>query len=148
MENVEDTTGLCRLIMLRKSWDIFSFSLKLLAFLIHSSKTLTTQIVVFCGNLLWITEGQDWHLLQLLTRGLLGAFKGWGQKWAFFVSPTALVLQTWKLARSFLAVGMFENCWPWASGTSSFTDVDLFIHINKAQWYRSTVGKWTLLFQF
>ena len=113
MGNVEDTTGLCRLIMLRKSWDIFSFSLKLLAFLIHSSKTLTTQIVVFCGNLLWITEGQDWHLLQLLTRGLLGAFKGWGQKWAFFVSPTALVLETWNLAKSFLAVGMFENCWPW-----------------------------------
>ena len=53
------------------------------------------------------------YLLQLLTRGLLGAFKGWGQKWAFFVSPTALVLETWNLAKSFLAVGMFENCWPW-----------------------------------
>lgn len=50
MENVEDTTGLCRLIML------------------HSHKATC-------------------YLLQLLTRGLLGAFKGWGQKWAFLFPP-------------------------------------------------------------
>ena len=43
---VEDTTGLCGLIVLSKSWDVFWFSLRVLVLLIYSSKPVTTKLTL------------------------------------------------------------------------------------------------------